>query len=169
MQSACVAGHGLTRKDVSSYFCVYTSVELVQSARAVLNIAAMECGSTSIGIPTKVHEHSSSQPSGIPAVHISSISARGQFSSIREVPISSFIATATITNKTVSCSTAIRTGWCSTAGDIISHTVQSIRSLANDRWISPEDTVVREHCTLQSEARSCVQRLQLTDVLLQVV
>ena len=129
---------------------IHTSVELMQIIHAVSNVTAMESSRTSGNIPTKVHEHSPSQPSGIPEEFISS--TRVQCFIIRKVPVSLFIATATISTGSI---TAIRSGWCSTAGDIISHTVQCILIFANDRLISHEYTMVREHCTLQSKARTC--------------
>ena len=116
----------------------------------------MESSSTSGGSPTKVHEHSPSQPSHIPQETISS--TRQQCFTSREGPVSSSIANGTITSTTGWCSTAIRTGWCSTAGDIISHTVQCILILANDRRVFIDDTVVREHCTIQGEASTCWEK-----------
>ena len=112
----------------------------------------MESSATSSGSPTKVHEHSPSQPSGIPQEFISS--TRLQLNTIWEVPVSSFIATATITGW---CSTAISTGRCSTAGGVISHTGQCINTLANDKRIFFDDTMVRECCIVQNKTRNCVE------------
>ena len=132
---------------------IYTSVELVNTSHTVMNVTAMESSGTSGGSPTKVHEHSSSQPSSIPQEWFSS--TRLKFITIRKVPVSLSIATATISTGWWWSITAFRSGWCSTAGDIISHTVQCILILANDRRVFIDDTVVREHCTLQSKASTC--------------
>ena len=117
----------------------------MQSARAIQNITAMESSGTSDGSPTKVYEHSFSLPWGIPQETISS--TRQQLSVIWEVPVSSSIATATIT----------RTGWCSTAGGVTSHTGQCIDTLANDKRIFFDDTMVRECCIVQNKTKDCVE------------